>query len=72
MKELAEPVWAVVSERDCEAAGLTYDEARRLEQRLKRDNIHGLCIVTTEAARRMNSKDEAGRRKAERVTAHLK
>lgn len=53
MRELRESKWAVVSERGCEASGLNYEEARRLEQRLIRERVHGLCIVTDMAARRM-------------------
>lgn len=56
MRELRESKWAVVSERGCEASGLNYEEARRLEQRLTRERVHGLCIVTDTAARRMKER----------------
>ncbi|OLE51192.1 MAG: hypothetical protein AUG51_24480 [Acidobacteria bacterium 13_1_20CM_3_53_8] len=56
MRELTEPKWAVISERGCEAAGLNYEEAIKLERRLKRENVHGLCIVTDTAARRMKER----------------
>ena len=43
--------WAVISEHGCEADDLTYDEAVELMRRLKDERVHGLCIVTNEAAR---------------------
>jgi len=45
--------WAVLSNRGCEATELTHEEARRLVHRLEGEGRHGLCIVTTEAARRL-------------------
>ena len=55
MSELREQRWSVVSERGCEASGVNYDEASELVRRLRKDNIHGLCIISDEAARRYNS-----------------
>lgn len=55
MSELREQRWSVVSERGCEASGVNYDEAARLVRRLRDDKIHGLCIVSDEAARRYNA-----------------
>jgi hypothetical protein len=43
--------WAVLSDRSCEATELTHEEARRLVHRLEGEGRHGLCIVTSEAAR---------------------
>lgn len=51
MSELIERRWAVISERGSEATGLTYEEARALLQRLRDEGVHGLCVVTDEAAR---------------------
>lgn len=51
MSELNDPRWAVISERGCEASSLGYDEAVRLLRRLDGEKVHGLCIVTAEAAR---------------------
>jgi len=45
--------WSVISERGCEASGLTYEEARRLVRRLGGEGRHGLCIITDQAAGRM-------------------
>lgn len=42
--------WAVLSERGCEATRLTHEEARRLVHKLASEGLHGLCIVTNEAA----------------------
>jgi hypothetical protein len=55
MSELREPRWSVVSERGCEASGANYDEAAGLVRRLREEKIHGLCIISDEAARRYNA-----------------
>ena len=47
--------WSVISERGCEASGLSHEEARRLVHRLGGEGRHGLCIITDEAASRMVS-----------------
>jgi hypothetical protein len=52
MSELREQRWSVVSERGCEASGVNYDEAATLVRRLRGEKIHGLCIISDEAARR--------------------
>ena len=53
MGELNDPLWAVISERGCEAASLSYDEAVALLRRLAGQKVHGTCIVTNEAARHL-------------------
>lgn len=50
MSELREQRWAVLSERGCEAAGLSYEEAAAAVARLRDERISGLCIVTDAAA----------------------
>jgi hypothetical protein len=55
MSELREQRWSVVSERGCEASGVNYEEAAGLVGRLRADKVHGLCIISDEAARRYNS-----------------
>ncbi|MEA2174083.1 MAG: hypothetical protein QOD00_1675 [Blastocatellia bacterium] len=60
-EELHERRWSVLSERGCEASKLVYDEAAQLVERLKGEKIHGLCIITDEAARRAVHQDEAHR-----------
>jgi hypothetical protein len=55
MSELREPRWSVVSERGCEASGVNYEEAAGLVGRLRADKVHGLCIISDEAALRYNS-----------------
>jgi hypothetical protein len=52
MPELTQQRWAVISERGVEASGMTYDDALALLRHLTDDKIHGICIVTDEAARR--------------------
>lgn len=51
MSELMERRWAVISEAGSEATDLTYDEAHALMRRLTAEGVHGLCVVTSEAAR---------------------
>lgn len=53
MGELNEGRWAVMSERGCEALGLTYAEALELERRLKGEKLGGLCVITDAAGRRL-------------------
>ncbi|HKP73452.1 MAG TPA: hypothetical protein VJT82_10975 [Pyrinomonadaceae bacterium] len=55
MSELREPRWSVLSERGCEASGVNYDEAAQLVSRLRAERVHGLCVISDEAARRLNS-----------------
>jgi hypothetical protein len=52
MSELTQQRWAVISERGVEASGVTYDDARTLLRHLSKDNTHGLCLVTDDAAKR--------------------
>ena len=56
--ELQHEKWAVLSYRGLEAAGLTYDEARRLVHRLASEGSHGRCILSDDAARRMSSNSQ--------------
>ena len=51
--ELDEPRWAVVSFEQTEAGGLTYRQAALLQAELELNNVTGLCIVTSEAAKRI-------------------
>jgi hypothetical protein len=53
MGELNEGRWALMSERGCEALGLTYAEALELERRLKGEKVSGLCVITEAAGRRL-------------------
>jgi hypothetical protein len=66
MSELREPRWSVVSERGSEASGVNYDEAAGLVRRLRGEKIHGLCIISDEAARRYDAGNNNG---ANRTTA---
>lgn len=52
--DLEQKKWSVISERGGEASSLTHEEARRLVHRLGAEGRHGLCIVSDEAARRMD------------------
>jgi hypothetical protein len=54
VSELGMEKWAVLSERGCDAAGLTHEEARRLVHKLAGEGRHGLCIVSNEAAHRLS------------------
>jgi hypothetical protein len=53
MSELRESVWAVISERGCEARGLAYGDAAQLVARLRAERLSGLCVVTDFAASRL-------------------
>jgi len=53
--ELEEPRWAVISFERLEKAGLTYEQARYELDRLDDHGIAGLCLVTDEAARRLQA-----------------
>ncbi len=65
MGELNEPLWGVISERGCEAVGLSYNEAAKLLRRLDGEKVHGLCIVTAEAGRHLAPAKTDERRSAE-------
>jgi len=54
MSELREQRWSVLSERGCEASSVNYDEAAQFVRRLRESKVHGLCIISDEAARRVN------------------
>ena len=47
--------WSVVSDRGCEAMGLTHEDARRLVHRLAGEGRHGVCIMSDEAASRLGT-----------------
>ena len=51
--ELEQKKWSIISERGCEASSVTHEEARRLVHRLGAEGRHGLCIISDEAARRL-------------------
>ncbi len=68
MSELNERLWAVLSERGREAAGLTYEEAAGLVRELRGDGangrkVSGLCIVTDRAAEHVAPAKVKGRSK---------
>ena len=52
MSELTEALWAVLSERGCEANALTYAQAAELMRALQREKVSGLSVITDDAARR--------------------
>jgi hypothetical protein len=66
MGELNEGRWAVMSERGCEALGLTYAEALKLERRLKGERVSGLCVITDAAGRRLPPVKKTSRKSAAR------
>jgi hypothetical protein len=62
MSELNERRWAVLSERGCEDAGLSYAEAAAMVARLRGERISGLCVVTDAAAAHLpRSQKSAGK-----------
>jgi hypothetical protein len=52
MSELTERRWAVLSERGCEATGLSYVQAHEMMRALMREHVSGLSVITDDAARR--------------------
>ena len=52
--ELNEPCWSVVSFESVAVHGLTYAEARSWLEKLQKQNVVGLCIVTDQAASRFS------------------
>ena len=54
--QLYEQSWSVVNFEACLASGLTYDEASEKLQKYAKENISGLCIITDEAAQRIDKK----------------
>jgi len=57
--ELEQKRWSVISERGCEASGLTHEDARRLVHRLGSEGHHGLWIITDEAASHLAAREAA-------------
>jgi hypothetical protein len=53
--ELSAARWALISFERCEASGLTYEQAARKRAELEKQKITGLCIVTDEAAARVEA-----------------
>jgi hypothetical protein len=72
MGELNEPLWAVISERGCEASGLNYDGALKLLRRLVEEKVHGTCIVTSEAASHLAPAKARMRRSQQPAKTHSK
>jgi hypothetical protein len=71
LSELTENCWAVLSERGCEAMGLTYTEARDLMRALVRERVHGLSVITDDAARRAGGRQKVkGKRLDPEGVAH--
>jgi len=75
MSTLNERLWAVLSERGREAAGLTYEEAAVLVRGLRDGansdggRISGLCIVTSRAAEHVAPVKKAAKAKGKRQKA---
>ena len=54
--ELDEKLWSVITFDERAASGLTYGEAAEKLEKLKAENVSGLCIVTDEAAARITAR----------------
>ncbi|HVG30987.1 MAG TPA: hypothetical protein VM864_14850 [Pyrinomonadaceae bacterium] len=59
MSELGEQRWSVLSERGREAAHLSYADAAALVRTLTGERVHGLCVITDEAAARGDAQPQA-------------
>jgi hypothetical protein len=55
VSELDAQVWSVVSFEKCEASGLSHSEAVKKLAELDAQKVSGLCIVTDDAAARVQS-----------------
>ncbi len=55
LNELEEPQWSVINFETCAGSGFTYDEAVKKMAKLAEQKVSGLCIVTDEAANRINT-----------------
>jgi len=53
--ELHQPIWSVISFDRREAAGLEYSEAFRQLEELGAKGVAGLCVVTDDAAARIDN-----------------
>jgi hypothetical protein len=60
MSELGEQRWSVLSERGREAARLSYADAAALVRALTGERVHGLCVITDEAAERLPAHANGG------------
>jgi hypothetical protein len=78
MSELNERLWAVLSERGREAAGLTYEEAASLVRELRDGagangrGVSGLCIVTSQAGGRVAPARKAAKARGKSKKAKVK
>jgi hypothetical protein len=78
MSELNERLWAVLSERGKEAAGLTYEEAASLVRELRDGaganggRMSGLCIVTARAGERVAPAKKSAKAKGKSEKAKVK
>ena len=54
VSELLSPIWSVIGFDRCFANGLSYDEALEEIKKRTKEKHTGLCIVTDDAAARMN------------------
>ena len=57
LRELAQPLWSVVSFEKLEAKNLTYREAEAALAELEGRKVTGLCIITDAAAERMSAEN---------------
>ena len=55
LSELDQPLWAVISFENTEGTALTYSEATKLLAELYAGGVHGLALITAEAAARFNT-----------------
>ena len=54
--EMELPLWSIVTFEDVAVRGLSYEEALQWLEKLSKQNISGLCIVTDEAAARISER----------------
>lgn len=57
--ELFSPIWSVISFDRLEGSGLTYAAAAELLERLNREGVAGLCVVTDDVGSRLAATSKA-------------
>jgi hypothetical protein len=57
--ELDAAIWAVISFDSVEAAGVSFDDARKKMAELEAKGIAGLCIVTVDTAERAGAQNSS-------------
>jgi hypothetical protein len=58
VSELEQKIWAVITDQDVAAMDISYNEASFVVNKLNSVELGGLCVVTSDAAARIEAKLE--------------